>query len=386
MSETIFYSWQSDLPNATNRSFIQLALERAVKELQTDTSLLIEPVVDRDTFGVPGSPDIATTIFNKIDQCQVFVADVSLINSASANKLTPNPNVLIELGYAIKTLGWNRLILIMNRVFGEPPDLPFDLRMKRIVTYYMPENQQDRSSERKILQSKLTEGLRLILDAVDTPVQETGVQEVLYEYTVSLTGNGKYQSLTEAIEDGVRTITVEAGEYSENIDLTQPGLIIRGSGSSCTVIDGGKSGPALRINASNIVVSDLAFKTEPGCGNPFDAISIGDSSPVSDFELSRIKIISSDDHGISIGLSSNCRHGVIKNSKIFCTDSEAIVVDNSYRIDITENQIQDIGNLAIDLRSKSQYCRVEYNEIVDGKIQDHGISNSIGTNIFPNDQ
>lgn len=59
----VFYSWQSDLPNSTNRGFIEKALENAVKLIHNDESIEVEPVIDRDTVGVPGSPDIANTIF-----------------------------------------------------------------------------------------------------------------------------------------------------------------------------------------------------------------------------------------------------------------------------------------------------------------------------------
>lgn len=65
MASTIFYSWQSDLLNATNRGFIQTALERAARSIRDDTSIHVEPVVDRDTTGVHGSPDIAATYYRK---------------------------------------------------------------------------------------------------------------------------------------------------------------------------------------------------------------------------------------------------------------------------------------------------------------------------------
>ena len=74
----VFYSWQSDLPNVTNRNFILQALENAAKALRNDGSLQVEPVIDRDTVGVPGSPNISETIFGKIDQARVFVCDISL--------------------------------------------------------------------------------------------------------------------------------------------------------------------------------------------------------------------------------------------------------------------------------------------------------------------
>lgn len=135
MPDTIFYSWQSDLPNNTNRSFIQQALEKAAKAIRNDQDLTVDPVIDRNTAGVPGSPDISSTILGKIDACQVFVCDVSIINSEAGNqtRLSPNPNVLIELGYAIGVLGSDRVIMVMNSAFGIREQLPFDLRLKRVI-------------------------------------------------------------------------------------------------------------------------------------------------------------------------------------------------------------------------------------------------------------
>jgi hypothetical protein len=100
MADSIFYSWQSDLPNATNRGFIERALQAAAAAIRDDDSLTVSPVIDRDTLGVPGAPDIATTIFAKIDSAAVFVCDVSIINAGQPSRPTPNPNVLIELMFS----------------------------------------------------------------------------------------------------------------------------------------------------------------------------------------------------------------------------------------------------------------------------------------------
>src|SRR5215213_9459334 len=127
---TVFYAWQSDLPNPTNRGFIQQALEDAIKALRVDGSVEVEPVLDRDTQGQSGSPNIAETIFRKIDEAAVFVGDVSLIGSVGENeRRTPNPNVLVELGYALKALRHERVIIVVNTAFGKEELLPFDLRM-----------------------------------------------------------------------------------------------------------------------------------------------------------------------------------------------------------------------------------------------------------------
>ena len=167
MNCKIFYSWQSDLPNATNRGFIEKALENAAKSIRNDDSIKVEPVIDRDTKDVPGSPDIAHTIFDKIEQTQVFICDVSIINQNAPSRPTPNPNVLIELGYAIKALGWQKIILVMNTAFGKPEELPFDLRMRRALAYYMPQEIEERATERKKLEVDFTAALRTILEGLD---------------------------------------------------------------------------------------------------------------------------------------------------------------------------------------------------------------------------
>jgi hypothetical protein len=163
----VFYSWQSDLPNSTNRSFIQDALERAAKVIREDDSVKIEPVVDRDTAGVPGSPDIATTIFAKIDESEVFACDVSIINDNKNARPSPNPNVLIELGYALKALKSDRILMVMNTAFGEPKLLPFDLSKKRVITYRLPKEHNEKVSIRRELAQNLENALRTIIDHMD---------------------------------------------------------------------------------------------------------------------------------------------------------------------------------------------------------------------------
>lgn len=94
----VFYSWQSDTESKYNRNFIEDALEKSVKSVNkaiADGPLLS---VDKDTRGVPGSPDIVTTILQKIDRSVCFLADVTPIGRVGG-KLIPNPNVMFELKF-----------------------------------------------------------------------------------------------------------------------------------------------------------------------------------------------------------------------------------------------------------------------------------------------
>ena len=136
MTHHLFFSWQSDTPNTTNRSFIESCLEQAIGQLKTDAE--IEPAdrgmaVDRDTLDVPGSPPIMETIFGKIDRAAVFLSDLTYVAERAGGRWAPNPNVCIEHGYALKALTWRRVIAVMNTAFGDPEqhELPFDVRHTR---------------------------------------------------------------------------------------------------------------------------------------------------------------------------------------------------------------------------------------------------------------
>lgn len=170
---TVFFSWQSDVKAAACRTIIERALDAAVAKIAGDLSVTVEPVVDRDTANVAGAPDIASTILAKIDAASVFVADVTIIGTTAGEKArpTPNPNVLVELGYALKALGWPRVLLVQNSAFGSLEDLPFDLRQKRAITYCSPATDAERAPERRVLQRSLERALREIFEVSAKPAK-----------------------------------------------------------------------------------------------------------------------------------------------------------------------------------------------------------------------
>jgi hypothetical protein len=178
---TIFYSWQSWLPNGTNRSLIEDALEIAVKNISREDTISVEPriTIDKDTANVPGAPDIARTILAKIERAAVFVCDVSLIGQIDTERATPNPNVLVELGYALKALGEGRVILVMNTAYGEPTLLPFDLKMKRVLTYHLDKDSADKVAVRNQIASALAASIRSIISDLDAQQKQVAAEAVL---------------------------------------------------------------------------------------------------------------------------------------------------------------------------------------------------------------
>jgi hypothetical protein len=132
----VFYSWQSDISRKYNHNFQLDCLKAAVKKLNRELELKVPIRTDHDTKDIAGSPDIASTILQKIEDSDVFLGDITFI-SFSHKRALPNPNVLIELGYALHCLSDSRVINIINTAFGKPEgNIPFDLAHKRWpITY-----------------------------------------------------------------------------------------------------------------------------------------------------------------------------------------------------------------------------------------------------------
>jgi len=131
----IFYSWQKDTDPKYNRNFLEDCLKKAIKLLNRDIEEGENFEFDSDTRNEPGTPEISSTILKKIDNSEIVVADITLIGEIAGKKKTPNPNVLIELGYAIARLGLKQIICMSNTHYGNPEELPFDLKTKRIFNY-----------------------------------------------------------------------------------------------------------------------------------------------------------------------------------------------------------------------------------------------------------
>lgn len=154
---TIFYSWQSDLSDS--KRFIQSTLDKLEKKLKNSGDVCV--TIDRDTIGVPGAPNIPATIWRKIEEADLFVADVSIINSTSEGRKTPNPNVLLETGYAIHALGWDRVVLLFDEDYGSNDDEPFDLKQHRLTGFSLKDDKAKEKSRERII-ANISYNLKLL--------------------------------------------------------------------------------------------------------------------------------------------------------------------------------------------------------------------------------
>lgn len=126
MKFTVFFSWQSDTKK--NRNILENNIEKGLRQCK---DIGIFNLIS-DLRGKSGAPDIAQSLFDKIRTSDIYIADLTIINKSIFNhicrkRLTPNPNVMAEIGYAYKALGVERMILFYNKDYTSPEELPFDI-------------------------------------------------------------------------------------------------------------------------------------------------------------------------------------------------------------------------------------------------------------------
>jgi hypothetical protein len=243
----IFWSWQSDTHQPTGRHFVRGVLADLARELNgldgtedserpedevaydeaLEAGLLADDgriEVDHDTLGVGGSPEIAPTILKKICEAAVFVADVTPIAKTLAGKRVPNPNVMIELGYALRVLEHERIVLVMNHYDGgELKHLPFDLRHWRAPAIYKlkrdatDEHMAEVAADLKAaLKLKIVPGIRLAERVRrDEARLKNRAPELVVTEALSQTGRSLAQTITRL---GVKSL--------EEIQAETPLLIV----------------------------------------------------------------------------------------------------------------------------------------------------------------
>lgn len=135
---TVFWSWQSDYDEKSCRYFVRDALKEAIAQIAD--GMRVEPAdrpsLDHDTKDARGMVDIKSVILEKIQRCSLFVADLTPISKTDKGKWVPNPNVMIELGWAMHSPGYEHVIPVLNVASGcAIKDLPFDIQGRRVVAY-----------------------------------------------------------------------------------------------------------------------------------------------------------------------------------------------------------------------------------------------------------
>ena len=142
---TIFYSWQSE--NKTIKNYITDTLAGVVNYINDNSGKEFTVEVDKDTAKKLGSPNIPKTIEEKIDSCDIYIADMSIVGEIKQKKLI-NQNVMYETGYAIARKGDSHCILLQNSDDCIPNELPFDIAQRRLLIY----SGKDKNLKQKLLE------------------------------------------------------------------------------------------------------------------------------------------------------------------------------------------------------------------------------------------
>ena len=193
MPATVFYSWQSDTDPKANRNFIEEALKRAIRKINADAELVAaareELQFDKDTVGLPGTPAIVDAIFEKIERCAIFVPDVTFVATTKVGRPTPNANVMIEYGWALKSRGHDRIVSVMNEACGQATetDIPFNIRHRTWPIRYNYDGAAAPAEERKKLVDQLAAAIRTVLQGAPIePASEPNVDETPSTYERSV--------------------------------------------------------------------------------------------------------------------------------------------------------------------------------------------------------
>ena len=146
----IFYSWQGKTDEKDNRYFIKKAIIKALDKLQASALPELHNIAfsfQESTGGQSGMPNIVTTIDDRIRNCDIFIADFSIISNNPAPEPPISNNVLIEFGEAKASAGLECIIGVANKNLGSykkaPEKLPFDIRQNRSPLEYSPADGND---------------------------------------------------------------------------------------------------------------------------------------------------------------------------------------------------------------------------------------------------
>ena len=138
MNLKIFYSWQTSTNTKYNKNFILSCIEKSVKNVKRKPEFKnVDFIILEGVRGEPGSPQVASKITDeRITNCDIFIADLSVVNyingikklirKISGDRFKPfqNNNVINEHGVAYNAIGIEKIIGVLNSIYGSPNENP----------------------------------------------------------------------------------------------------------------------------------------------------------------------------------------------------------------------------------------------------------------------
>jgi len=168
MDLTLFFSWQmeTDSQGFNNKRFLNQCIEEACKQVSHTGKLHDVKIHFQEGMrATSGTPEVARVMFQKIDKCDIYVADLTTAQRLSAEheeirnkhdvffRYSPNGNVFGEYNRALgKYPEFDQQIILLandaNRTVLEDADvIPFDTRGRRWPIPFRLENDSQESVE-----------------------------------------------------------------------------------------------------------------------------------------------------------------------------------------------------------------------------------------------
>lgn len=184
MAYKVFFAFQMDTEDKFGKGFIQSAIEIAIQKFKSEDT---EITLDFGFRGTPGTPLLIDEMLKKSTESDMVIVDLTFTSSKvwskskkmkffgkelrlldiKNDKKSPNPNVLLETGYAWAKKGTYRTLAVMNEAFGSPEELPVDLKGFRWgITYNLNEtNNTERRAIRKQLGKDFHEAIKAAINS-----------------------------------------------------------------------------------------------------------------------------------------------------------------------------------------------------------------------------
>jgi CRISPR/Cas system CSM-associated protein Csm2 small subunit len=176
MTLHIFFSWQVQTNDQgfNNKSFLIACIQNVCNEIGNKGKLKgVVFKLHQGLGGVSGTPSVSAKMMELIDNCDIFIGDMTvttpnswLLNLGSKLNLIkglrrePNSNVYGEFHRALgKSKEFEeQIILVMNDVNGTPEDdtqlIPFDSRDRRFpITFHLKNNGQEDAAKKKLMEA-----------------------------------------------------------------------------------------------------------------------------------------------------------------------------------------------------------------------------------------
>ena len=180
-------------------------------------------IIEKDIRGDAGMCTVMEKVFEKINNVDIFLCDISPVTvldvkdstGSERSKLMPNSNVMLELGYAIRSLYYKRIIAVSNatKFLHKRGNLPFDISHLRYVTF---------TSKKDLnLGSELRKSINFILDG-----GRRSAKESFWWSKFSSLWSGRFRKTKKKKEDDRISALMEKPEdfFSNRLSKAFPGV------------------------------------------------------------------------------------------------------------------------------------------------------------------